>query len=112
MTESWSIFLLVGYVGALCFSLYKQKTFLREELKYFSWYFVVSLFASILANDHYITLRFGNPEDGVDVNYLGMLRGLWYDFIIPYVIAFLLLNSVRLIILTISSVRKNKSQVS
>jgi hypothetical protein len=111
MIESLPILLLLGYVGALSFSLYKQQTFLREEIKYFSWYFVVSLFAAILAHDHYTTRSIDGLEV-VDVNTLGMLRILWYDLIIPYVIAFLGLNSVRLIILTISTTRKNKSKVS
>ena len=112
MLENLPIFLLLVYVGTLSFSLYTQKTFLLEEIKYFSWYFVVGLFAAIIAYDHYITERYGPPVDGVDVNLAGMLRILWYQFMIPYLIAFLMLNSVRLIVLTISRIRKNKSQAS
>ena len=110
MFESLPIFLLIGYAGTLSISLYTQKTFLREEIKYFCWYFVVGLLASILAHDSYIS-KGEPPEVGVDVNAVGMLRVLWYDFITPYVIAFLILNSVRLIILIVVRIRK-KSQIS
>ena len=110
MSEIWPICLLLGYLGTLIFSLYTQKTLFREEVKFFSWYFVVSLLAAIFAHDHYLTQR-SEFLDGVDVNTMGMIRVLWYDYVIPHSSAFLILNSLRLVTLVVLTMRKNKSRV-
>ena len=41
MSEIWPLLLIVGYIGTLIFSSIKQKTQLREEIKFFGWYLVI-----------------------------------------------------------------------
>ena len=82
MSESWPLFFVLGYFITLIISLFKQKTLAREELKYFSWYFMVSVIAAVWAYYRYQSSRM-EPEVGVEINLLGMLRIAWYEYIIP-----------------------------
>jgi len=109
MSEAWPILLIAGYVGALIFSAFKQKTLIREESKFFCFYLLAGMAAAVWAsNALYI---YQNPPcqncPSIDINAKGMFRIYWYYFIIPFLKAFAVLSLIRLPLLLLIN-RKRK----
>jgi len=109
MSEAWPYLLIAGYLVALIFSASKQKTLVREELKFFCFYLLAGMAAALWASDTlYIYL---NPPcqgcPSFDINSKGMFRVYWYNFITPFLKAFAVLSLIRLPLLLLTN-RKRK----
>ena len=115
MSEIWPLLAIGGYVGTLIFSLPKQKNLVQEEIKFFAWYLFVGLLAMAWMYDRYLIHEFPPCDDcpPVDVGLLGIFRKMWEIAVIPYLEAFIVLSSLRLLILFYLSRRRNyKSSLS
>jgi len=109
MSEAWPYLLIVGYVIALIFSAFKQKTLFREEIKFFCFYLLAGLAAAVWARD--IQEIYINPPcqdcPRFDINSKWMFREYWRTFIIPFLKAFAVLSLIRLPLLLLTN-RKRK----
>ena len=61
----------------------------KQELKYLSFCFVISIVASVAA---VITLWDSQNEPGFDYNLVSLLRVMWPSYLIPWFCAFLFLS--------------------
>jgi hypothetical protein len=114
MSEIWPLLLIVGYISTLIFSSIKQKTQLREEIKFFGWYLVIGLISALWAHDRYYSEMYPPCDDcdSVDVNIIGMFRKLWFLIVLPYLEAFAAMSLIRTSILTAIYAFKRRSQIS
>ena len=71
----------------------------RETLILFQ-YFVVSSLSAMWAHDYYLSNRINPPEVGVDsLHWNWLFYDLWHEYFIPWLSAFLLLCTIRFLIL-------------
>ncbi|MBX3277648.1 MAG: hypothetical protein KF868_06550 [Acidobacteria bacterium] len=88
----------------------RTKKRIARELLILVQYFVISALAAIWAFDSYTTGRFGQPEEGVDINSMGLLRVIWSSYLKPWMTVFLGLCLVRLVILFFFLSRDDEKQ--
>lgn len=86
-----------------------DKQIIKREIILWLQYFCISLVSVILAYDIYITDKYGPPQEGVDINFDGLVRQLFYGFLGPWLVIFLILSAIRIALLVIIHSRKNHS---
>jgi len=73
-------------------------------------YFVISLLAAVWAYNRYITQVNGPPAVGMDINLFGLFRKMFYLYLWPWLLAFLLLSGCRFLFMFIFSKVKKRSE--
>ncbi len=113
MSQFWPFLLFFGYLWALIFSIRRQRTLVREEVKFFCCYLVVGLMAAWWAHERYIAIVYPPCEDcpPEDINLAGMLGVRWHNLVIPYLEAFASLSLLRFLALSILEYRRKRRKI-